>query len=553
MKNRRWQFSRQGEYVRVEIDVTANAIEIVGFDFHYGGFQYEVILTDNIENNYHQVTLNDYPREKVLLFQFYYPGCTKTAIAIVNMNLSERHAKSKVLPLVFYQRDILDLSTSPMGHYLVCACEYVDHEYKIYYQLIDLHHVNFKSQRIIAPPDIYKVRLAKYPEAGFVVAIETSKNQDKAVVLRLDDDKCVKRDSFSHHDDEVSSHYYGVNSENNIFLVKVIDKGSFVYSISEAGCDLVHKADEFYAHKLIFKSDTLTIQGMQKGSASPSIITMDIVRKTVKCQPCFYSSSVKTILLNGLTADKKKVDLPLVLFECPENSPKRASILYFYGSYGRPVSILDHPWFNIDISSDIAVNCYVLLMPGGGEYGPKWHQQGVCNKYNQQREWIKLAIEYITSIKRDDEKLILETNSAGAVAAVSYYKHEGDIDGMILNSPFLHLSSVLSNPQPELLDKQDQYEWQDINDGDSYLSLSEKTNDFAPILIFSGEHDTITPRKKIMEWVKRNGDVNIKPINIIDIESGGHGFNLHDYGSVNNNKLRFLKGIFTNYGEHTIK
>ncbi|TXL14290.1 hypothetical protein BMR04_13465 [Methylococcaceae bacterium HT3] len=544
MKNKQWQLNRKGEYIRVEMDVIANKIDIVGFDSYHGGFQYELIIGENIEKKYHQVSLKDYPQEKILLFRFYYPGRVETAIAIVSMKYQGNHAGYKALPLVIFKRDILDLSEYPMKNYLVCACKIFDQEYKIVYQFIDLRRCHIKSLRMKLPPDIYKVRLIKYPEANFVVAIETSRNQDVASILHLDSNGGIKRNTFSYHDDEVSSYYFGVNSKTSIYLVQVTDQGSIIYGINETRCDLVHKFHGFYTHKLMFKSNLLEIQGIKDGSTIPSKIKIDNTGKGVKCQSsCIFPSTVKTKLLTGLTFDKKKVDLPLVFSTHLEDLSRKTSVLYFYGSYGRPVSLLDHPWFNNEYN-DIAVNCYILLMPGGAEYGPKWHQKGVSHKYVQQREWIKLAIEYINSIKENNEKLILETNSAGAVAAISYYKEEGNVDGIILTSPFLHLSSVLSNQRPELLDKQDQYEWQDINDDDSSLSLSNKCSDFAPILIFSGEHDVITPRKKIVEWVKLNQAANVKPIDIVDIASGGHGLSQYDSVSASNQKLRFLEGIF---------
>lgn len=545
MENQQWQLNWEGEYIRVEMDVITNKIDIVGFNFYHGGFQYELIIGEHIEKKYHQVSLKDYPEEKILLFRFYYPGRVETAIAIVDMKYQGNQAGYKALPLVISQRDILDLSESPIKNYLVCACKIFDQEHKIVYQFIDFRRCHIKSLRMKLPPDIYKVRLIKYPEANFVVAIETSRNQDAASILHLDNNGGIKRTPFSYQDDEVSSYYFGVNSKTNIFLAQVTDQGSIIYSINETGCDLVHKFHGFYAHKLTFKSDLLEIQGMKDGSAIPSKIKIDNTGKGVKCQSsCIFPSTVKTKLLTGLTPDKKRFDLPLVFSaHLEEGLSRKASVLYFYGSYGRPVNLLDHPWFNND-SNGIAIKCYVLLMPGGGEYGPKWHQKGVSHKYVQQREWIKLAIEYINSIKENNEKLIIETNSAGAVAAISYYKEEGNVDGIILNSPFLHLSSVLSNQRPELLDKQDQYEWQDINDDDSLLSLSNKCSNFAPILIFSGEHDVITPRKKIVEWVKRNQAANVKSINIVDIASGGHGFSPYDSVSSNNQKIRFIEDIF---------
>ena len=219
-------------------------------------------------------------------------------------------------------------------------------------------------------------------------------------------------------------------------------------------------------------------------------------------------------------------------------------ILYFYGSYGRPISILDHPWINKN-HKKVSIDCHVLLMPGGGEYGPKWHEQGINNKYEKQQSWLKIAIEYILSMKQKNEKLILETNSAGAVAAISCYRGKNNIDGMILNSPFLHLPSVLSNKKPELLDKQDQNEWLDLKNDNNCLSLIDQNNHFSPILIFSGKYDTITPREKIEKWIKENQHSHSKIIKMHNIPSGGHGFNTKDHHVAEKEKLDFIEGILS--------
>ncbi|ODS22850.1 hypothetical protein AB835_11880 [Candidatus Endobugula sertula] len=379
------------------------------------------------------------------------------------------------------------------------------------------------------------MRLIKNPKADYVVAIETSRYQDMASILKIDNDGRVNRSAFVHHDDTVPSYYFGVNNEVCVFLVQVTEQGSMLYTLKGVECNLEHIENRFYTHKLTCHGETLKIQGMKKGSAIPSVIVFNGATKDITYQEHAYPSNTRIIQLRDFT---------IVSSASSTTEEKNISVLYFYGSYGRPVSLLDHPWVNTTNNKGIAINCYVLLMPGGGEYGPQWHRKGIRDKYKRQRQWIKQAIEYICSVKQEDEKLILETNSAGAIAAISYYRDGGCIDGMILNSPFLHLQSVLENQPAGLLDKQDQYEWKGVEKSDASLSLFTKSNCFAPILIFSGQHDTITPRKKILEWVISNQASNIQPIDIVDIASGGHGFNCDDRHIANCKKLDFIEDIF---------
>lgn len=205
------------------------------------------------------------------------------------------------------------------------------------------------------------------------------------------------------------------------------------------------------------------------------------------------------------------------------------ALIYVYGCYGR-VIMPDYSPFR-DRLIQMGAIYVVIHVRGGGEFGPRWHRQGMGrNKIRgvldliEGIEWL-IAEGYIAK----DKIVGCGRSAAGILLGLAINLRPGLFKGLTLESPFLDLYGSMTKPNLPL-SLAEKEEWAIVEDhGHDHLRSicplhTVRPQAYSDVLIQCGSRDWRSPVTQIRRWIEaiRSNSTN-QSIQIVYIShNSGH-------------------------------